>query len=107
MNAFLDSLIELIRRPSAEIPGDVQKAILDSLEKEKKGTIAESAMKIIDRNIALAKQKSQPICRTRGASCFMSMARSAWTRLRSRMPVAWRSKRRRRKATCDRIRWTR
>ena len=70
MNALQDSLIELIRRTSAEIPDDVQKAILDSLEREKKGTIAESAMKIIDRNIALAKQKSQPICQDTGSILF-------------------------------------
>jgi len=48
----------------------VQKAILDSLEREKKGTIAESAMKIIDRNVALAKQKSQPICQDTGSILF-------------------------------------
>src|SRR2546429_3748980 len=70
MNALQDSLIELIRRTSAEIPDDVQKAILDSLEKEKKGTIAETAMKIIDQNIALAKQKSQPICQDTGSIIF-------------------------------------
>src|ERR1044072_9705695 len=62
MNVSQDSLLELIRRTSTEIPDDVHKAILNSLEQEKKGTIAESAMKIIDQNIALAKNKSQPIC---------------------------------------------
>src|SRR5207302_616195 len=70
MNALQDSMIELIRRTSAEIPDDVQKAILDSLEHEKKGTLAESALKIIDRNIALAKQKSQPICQDTGSILF-------------------------------------
>src|SRR5207302_9543404 len=70
MSAQQDSLIELVRRASAEIPDDVQKAILDSLEREKKGTIAESAMKIIDRNIQLAKQKSQPICQDTGSILF-------------------------------------
>ncbi|HZO84334.1 MAG TPA: fumarate hydratase [Verrucomicrobiae bacterium] len=65
--ALLDSLIELIRRTSAEIPGDVQAAILDALEREKKGTIAESAMKIIERNVQLAKEKSQPICQDTGS----------------------------------------
>src|SRR6266480_1604517 len=70
MNALQDSLIELIRRTSAEIPDDVQKAILDSLEREKQGTIAESAMKIIDRNVELAKQKSQPICQDTGSILF-------------------------------------
>src|SRR3954464_12050088 len=70
MNLLQPSLLELIRRTSAEIPDDVHQAILRSLEEEKKGTIAESALKIIDRNIALAKQKSQPICQDTGSIIF-------------------------------------
>src|SRR6266581_2754573 len=70
MSALQDSLIELIRRTSAEIPDDVHQAILDSLEREKRGTIAESALKIIERNIALARQKSQPICQDTGSILF-------------------------------------
>jgi len=70
MNALKDSLIELIRRASAEIPDDVHQSILASLEHEKKGTIAESALKIIERNIELAKQKSQPICQDTGSIIF-------------------------------------
>ena len=70
MNELQDSLLELIRRTSTEIPNDVHKAIVDSLEQEKKGTIAESAMKIIDQNIALAKNKSQPICQDTGSIIF-------------------------------------
>jgi fumarate hydratase class I len=70
MNVLQDSLLELIRRASAEIPDDVHKAIADSLEREKKGTIAESAMKIIEQNIELAKNKSQPICQDTGSIIF-------------------------------------
>ena len=70
MNALHESLLELIRRTSVEIPDDVHKAILDSLEQEKRGTIAESAMKIIDQNIAIAKNKSQPICQDTGSIIF-------------------------------------
>ena len=70
MSELQNSLLELIRRTSAEIPDDVQKSILASLEQEKKGTIAESALKIIDRNIELAKQKSQPICQDTGSILF-------------------------------------
>jgi fumarate hydratase, class I len=70
MNALHDSLLELIRRTSAEIPDDVHQAIVDSLEREKKGTIAASAMKIIEQNIALAKNKSQPICQDTGSIIF-------------------------------------
>jgi len=70
MNALQDSLLELIRRTSTQIPGDVHRAILDSLEREKQGTIAASAMKIIDQNIALARNKSQPICQDTGSIIF-------------------------------------
>ncbi len=70
MNLLSDSLLELVRRTSTEIPEDVHQAILTSLEQEKKGTIAESAMKIIDQNIALAKNKSQPICQDTGSIIF-------------------------------------
>ena len=70
MNLLQESLLELIRRTSAEIPEDVHQAIVSSLENEKKGTIAENALKIIDRNIALAKQKSQPICQDTGSIIF-------------------------------------
>ena len=70
MTSLSDSLLELIRRTSAEIPDDVHRAILGSLEREKKGTIAASAMQIIDQNIALARSKSQPICQDTGSILF-------------------------------------
>jgi len=70
MNVLQDSLLELIRRTSTEIPDDVHKAILASLEREKQGTIAASAMKIIEQNIALARNKSQPICQDTGSIIF-------------------------------------
>src|SRR3954466_13082503 len=70
MQLLKESLLEVIRRTSAELPDDVHNAIIRSLEQEKKGTIAESAMKIIDRNIELAKTKSQPICQDTGSIIF-------------------------------------
>ena len=70
MEQLQSSLLELIRRTSTEIPEDVHQAILGSLQEEKKGTIAESALKIIERNIELARRKSQPICQDTGAILF-------------------------------------
>ena len=70
MSILGDSLLELVRRTSAEIPDDVQAAILASLEREKQGTIAESTMKIIERNVVMAKEKSQPICQDTGSILF-------------------------------------
>ncbi|HEY2329548.1 MAG TPA: fumarate hydratase, partial [Verrucomicrobiae bacterium] len=70
MSQLLDSLVELIRRTSAEIPDDVHRAILASLENEQKNSLAANAFKIIDQNIALAKTKSQPICQDTGSILF-------------------------------------
>src|SRR6185295_10729619 len=70
MTELQNSLLELIRRSSAEMPDDVNQAIIASLEQEKKGTIAESALKIIEQNIELAKRKSQPICQDTGSILF-------------------------------------
>jgi len=64
------SLLELVRRTSTEIPDDVQKALLESLEREKKGTVAEEALRIIERNIEMARRKSQPICQDTGSILF-------------------------------------
>jgi fumarate hydratase class I len=70
MKALQVSLIELIRRTSAEIPTDVQQAILRALEREARGTIAASTMEIIQRNIELAQRKSQPLCQDTGSVLF-------------------------------------
>ena len=70
MTDLPNSLLELIRRTSVEIPDDVQQAIVAALEREKQGTIAASAMQIIEQNIALAKRKSQPICQDTGSILF-------------------------------------
>lgn len=63
---MFDSLLELVRVTSAEIPDDIQKVILEALEREEKNTTAEYAMNIIKANIELAKKKSQPLCQDTG-----------------------------------------
>ena len=70
MSRLTESLIELIRRTSTEIPDDVESVILRGLQQEKEGTIAKSALEIIERNIKLAKRKSQPICQDTGSILF-------------------------------------
>jgi fumarate hydratase class I len=61
-----DSILELLRVTSTVIPDDVQKVILEALEREQKETSAKYAMDIIQANIKLAKNKSQPICQDTG-----------------------------------------
>lgn len=64
------SLLELIKNTSAVLPDDVQKVILEALDREEKQTTAEYAMNIIKANIELAKKKSQPLCQDTGTVLF-------------------------------------
>jgi len=70
MKALQTSLLALIRRAATELPDDVQRAILDALAREQQNTLAASTLKIIQANIALAKQKVQPLCQDTGALLF-------------------------------------
>lgn len=77
MDSLKDNLLEFIRRTSAEMPEDVQRALLRSLEKEEKNTIGLQALEIIQRNIEMAKKKSLPICQDTGSILFYVKAPSS------------------------------
>ena len=61
-----NTLIDLIKSTSTKLPDDIQRVILDALEKEEKNTSAEYALGIIKANIELAKKKVQPLCQDTG-----------------------------------------
>jgi fumarate hydratase class I len=65
-----NTLVELIRSTSAELPDDVQKVILQALKREEKDSSAKYAMDIIQANIKMAKMKSQPLCQDTGTIIF-------------------------------------
>jgi fumarate hydratase class I len=60
------NLLELIRRTSAELPLDVVRTLEKGYRREKKGSTAKYALKVILDNIKLAKEKSQPLCQDTG-----------------------------------------
>jgi fumarate hydratase class I len=70
MDALRDSLLELLRRTSAELPDDVRSAILAAAAREATGSSGESALRLIARNLELAREKSQPICQDTGSVLF-------------------------------------
>lgn len=75
MNATLQkrfhaSFLEIIRKTSTEMPGDVVKAIEAGKGVEEEGSRGKYAMGIICDNIGLAKKKSQPLCQDTGSILF-------------------------------------
>lgn len=65
-----ESFVEIIRKTSAELPKDVIKAIQDNAKHEEEASRGRYAMDIIQKNIGLAKLKSQPLCQDTGSILF-------------------------------------
>lgn len=67
---LLDTLVEIIRKTSTELPDDVFDLIEAGKKVEQKDSSAEYAMDIICDNVAIAKNKSQPLCQDTGTVIF-------------------------------------
>lgn len=67
---FFESLIEVIRKTSTELPDDVVQAIEGGKSVEVEGSRGQYAMGIITDNIGLAKKKSLPLCQDTGSILF-------------------------------------
>jgi fumarate hydratase class I len=67
---FFDSLVEVIRKTSTELPDDVVQAIEAGKAIEDEGSRGKYAMGIITDNIGLAKKKSLPLCQDTGSILF-------------------------------------
>jgi fumarate hydratase class I len=67
---FQRSLLELIRRTSAYLPADVTEVLDTHAALEERGSRADLALRLIAENIALAKQRSAPICQDTGTITF-------------------------------------
>lgn len=63
-----DAFVELVRRCAASLPPDVEARIAEARDREE-GT-ARSAMTTILENIALARERSVPMCQDTGATIF-------------------------------------
>ena len=75
------TLLELIRRTSAELPDDVVQTIARYSKQEQPGTNAQYAMNIIQQNIDMAKLKSAPLCQDTGSILFFVKAPKGFDQL--------------------------
>lgn len=65
-----ESILELIRKASTDLPPDVEEAIKTAYETEEEGTPAKNVFATIMENIELARENSTPICQDTGALIF-------------------------------------
>jgi fumarate hydratase class I len=67
---FFETCVEIIRKTSTELPQDVVDAIEKGRSQEQKDSRGDYALGIIEKNIGLAKVKSQPLCQDTGSILF-------------------------------------
>ncbi|HEX8155251.1 MAG TPA: fumarate hydratase [Thermoanaerobaculia bacterium] len=68
--ALFDSILELIRRTSTQLPADVVRAVTSARSQEEKGSNADVALDVIGCNIRLAGDSSLPLCQDTGTILF-------------------------------------
>ncbi len=68
--ALFQTILELIRRTSTQLPDDVVKAITAARKNESQGSNADVALDVIGCNIGLARDHSLPLCQDTGTILF-------------------------------------
>lgn len=84
MSALHESLLELIRRTSTELPADVVATLERGRVAEAEGSAGAYAMGVIGENIALARTASAPLCQDTGSVLFFVHAPASFD------PIAFR-----------------
>src|SRR6267154_3101902 len=67
---FFESILELIRRTSTQLPDDGVRAVTGARKNEVEGSNADVALNVIGCNIGLAKESSLPLCQDTGTILF-------------------------------------
>ena len=68
--ALFETILELIRRTSTQLPDDVVSAITAARKNEAEGSNADVALNVIGCNIGLARDSSLPLCQDTGTILF-------------------------------------
>lgn len=90
MPDLTQSILELVRLTSTDLPPDVEQALRQALDREKPGTAARGAMETIIKNVELSRANSTPICQDTGTPIFYVHYPVGWStrQLRSQIEAA-------------------
>ena len=74
-----ENILELVRLAATDLPGDVEKKLRLSRDEEEEGSAAQGALDTILENVALAREKSTPICQDTGTPIFYVSCPEGWS----------------------------
>jgi len=72
-------ILELVRRTATDLPPDVEKNLCEAQEREESGSAARGALDAILENVAMAREKSTPICQDTGTPIFYVYHPERWS----------------------------
>ncbi len=87
MQDLTESILELIRLASTDLPPDVEAALRRSVEQEEPGSAARSALETILKNVELSRQRSTPICQDTGTPIFYVRHPEGWSTRKLRQQI--------------------
>jgi fumarate hydratase class I len=79
MPDLTDAFLELVRRTATDLSPDVEQALSEAREREAAGSAAQGALDTILQNVALARDKSTPICQDTGTPIFYVQHPQGWS----------------------------
>lgn len=79
--------LELVRRTSTDLRPDVERALHAAREREAEASAAQGALDTITKNVALAREKSTPICQDTGTPIFYVYYPEGWSTIKLRKQI--------------------
>lgn len=68
---WTETLLELVRRTSCDLPADVEQALRERLATEDPGSRAQASLATMLENVGMARSQSAPICQDTGTLSFL------------------------------------
>ena len=90
MQDLTESILELVRLASTDLPPDVEEALRQAVEQEEPGSAARSALETILKNVGISRANSTPICQDTGTPIFYVHYPEGWStrQLRAQIETA-------------------
>jgi fumarate hydratase class I len=79
MQDLTESILELIRLTSTDLPSDVEASLRQAVEQEEPGSAARGALETILKNVDLSRKNSTPICQDTGTPIFYVYYPEGWS----------------------------
>ena len=79
MQDLTESILELIRLTSTDLPPDIEASLRAAVEQEEPGSAARGALETILKNVELSRKNSTPICQDTGTPIFYVYYPQGWS----------------------------